>query len=75
MQTTGTAKDAYCMAKSQLNIVTSLVGCDLIEKNIMHYMNVIFPPKLYMEAACNATTQRTLTQLRIDIKDNFCPGE
>ena len=56
--------------------MTSLQGCDLIEKtNIIHYMNVIFPPKLYVEGACNSLMQRSLTQLRIDIKDNFCPCE
>jgi hypothetical protein len=65
----------YCMVKSQFSIGSSLVGCDLIEKNILHYMNVIFPPKLYVEGACDLKQHRPLTQLKIDIKDNFCPGK
>ena len=53
-----------CMIKSQFSIGSSLVGCDLIEKNILHYMNVIFPPKLYVEELCDLTQHRALTKSR-----------
>ena len=70
----GNNKDAiYCLSKRQFSITSSLLGCDLIEKNIIHYMNVIFPPKIYVDIP-DTGVHSLLTQLRIEIKDNFCPG-
>lgn len=46
--------------------------CDIIEKNVEHYKNILFPPKIYEEEAIQ-DHDNLLNRIRILIDDDGCP--
>lgn len=61
--------------KSSFEFKTNMVvECDIIFENLKHYINILFPPKIYNEKSIEETDS-LLTMVNFKIAENsVCPG-
>jgi hypothetical protein len=69
-----TSKSLLVISKKDFNINTNMVAkCDLVDENIKHYKNVLFPYKIINQTAISLQ-DKLLTELSVEIADqNYCP--
>lgn len=70
---TNSSPNLIYLKKSSFRFETDMDDdCDIIEKNVEHYKNILFPPKIYDEEAIQ-DHDNLLNRIRILIDDDGCP--
>ena len=62
------------LSEKKFRITSNLaVSCDIIEENIKHYLNILFPPLIEINSDLNST-DKMLVELKIELATQECPS-
>lgn len=64
--------DGFLVLKQGSFQITSNFKCDIIEKNILHYTNILFPPRMNLNKS--SLNDTLATELKIQISIPNCPS-
>ena len=69
-----TSTGKLVLTKKTFKIMTdSENNCDIIDENIKHYMNVLFPPKIRLDSDWTRTDELYLGELYLEVTSRDCP--
>lgn len=67
-----TSKSVSVLRKGNFKMTASISKCDIMDENIKHYGNIIFPPRINFNPG--TASDVLMTELSIEVVNATCPG-